>query len=100
MKFCRSLKQGPGITRSHKCPDDVLQKVKSGKQESARYFDLWLGCEQEWGKVTLFEYKIKRQVKGEETITDWFTLDQLIQFYNSQEVGAAVAASRTEEEVK
>ena len=48
----------------------------------------------------MFEQKIKRQVSGQETITDWFTLDQLCQFYTSPEVGKAVAESRTEEETK
>ena len=74
MKFYRSLKKGSGTTRSEKCPDDVLAKIKTGKAESARYFDLWLGCDKNWGKVTLFEQKSKRQVSGQETITDRFTL--------------------------
>ena len=92
MRFYRS-RQGTASSRKRKmqcCPAHLKEIMTSKPDSISAFFDLWIGCSGDWGKVEVYVRKYKKNFTRGEAVKRWLTEAQITDHYKDEDVAMDV----------
>ena len=96
MQFLRSRTlTKSGANHDKKCPDEIREQICNGNNSvKEHYFNVWLRCNSDWGKASLFERAVVSHRETGRGKAMWLTEGQLVKMYKDPSVVAALIAAK------
>jgi hypothetical protein len=96
MRYLRSREPAGGkrASRIARPPPDVLEAMAKNPLQKNRYFDLWVGHDQDWGKVMLWERTFTSTSTKQGLTERWLTYAQVVEAYRSEVVAKAICGAK------
>jgi hypothetical protein len=77
-----------------KMPESIKQQIEKDDRKKSYYFDMWLSCAEDWGRVVIYEKRIRRLTEESTMKEAWLNKAQLLDFFKCPVVVEALIAKK------